>query len=97
MDVAQTEEQRQMLKVVLAPTAAGRPFLAPPSTPPDRVDALRNAFVAMASDAAFTADAAKLRIEVEPMSGPAIHALLENIYGSPPSLIEKVKIMLAPP
>ena len=97
MDVAQTEEQKQMLKVVLAPTAAGRPFLAPPSTPPDRVDALRNAFVAMASDAAFTADAAKLRIEVEPMSGPAIHALLENIYGSPPSLIEKVKIMLAPP
>ncbi len=93
-ELARSNEERGILKVILAPTAAGRPFLAPPSAPQERVAALRQAFDAMVADAGFKADATKLRIEVEPMTGVAIHNLLEEIYQSPKDLVEGVKAMV---
>ena len=43
MDLAKTEEQRQMLTLVFARQTMGRPFMAPPGVPQDRVAALRKA------------------------------------------------------
>ena len=94
MDLARSEEERRKLKVMLAPTAAGRPFLLPPDAPADRVAALRRAFDAMTQDADFRSDAAKLRIDVEPMGGEAIHRLLEEIYGSPKETIDSVRSLM---
>ncbi|MDP2358132.1 MAG: tripartite tricarboxylate transporter substrate-binding protein [Beijerinckiaceae bacterium] len=94
--LARSNDEKAMLKVILAPTAAGRPFLSPPAVPPARLAALRQAFDSMVADAGFKADAAKLRIEVEPMAGKEIHGLLDDIYEAPKGLIDSVKAMVKP-
>ena len=86
MEIAKTEAERQMLKIVLAPTLAGRPFAAPPGVPADRAAALRAAFMAMVKDKAFLDDAAKARIEVQPTAGPDIDALLREVSKTPPEI-----------
>src|SRR5947209_9856862 len=44
-DLAKTDEQRQILKLIFARQVMGRPFLAPPGVPEDRLAALRKAFM----------------------------------------------------
>jgi tripartite-type tricarboxylate transporter receptor subunit TctC len=84
-------EQAEMLKVVLAPTVAGRPFVAPPNIPPERAGELRAAFAAMVADASFREDAQKMRIEVEPSTAQQIEELVKNIYALSPDLIALLK------
>jgi tripartite-type tricarboxylate transporter receptor subunit TctC len=84
-------EQAEMLKVVLAPTVAGRPFVAPPNIPPERAGELRAAFAAMVADASFREDAQKMRIEVEPSTAQQIEELVKNIYALSPDLIAQLK------
>jgi tripartite-type tricarboxylate transporter receptor subunit TctC len=91
MDLAKTDEQRQVLKVVLAPTLAGRPFVAPPGVPADRVAALRDAFDAMTKDPTFLAAARRLQMDIQPATGVEIEALVKDIYALPKVVIVSTK------
>jgi tripartite-type tricarboxylate transporter receptor subunit TctC len=91
MDLAKTDEQRQVLKVVLAPTLAGRPFVAPPGVPADRLAALRDAFDAMTRDPAFLAEARRLQMDVQPATGIEIEALVKDIYALPKPVIASTR------
>jgi tripartite-type tricarboxylate transporter receptor subunit TctC len=87
MDLAKNDEQQQVLKVVLAPTLAGRPFAAPPGVPADRVAALREAFDAMTRDPAYLDEARRLQMDVQPATGVEIEALVKGIYALPKAVI----------
>jgi tripartite-type tricarboxylate transporter receptor subunit TctC len=91
MDLARTDEQRQVLKVVLAPTLAGRPFVAPPGVPADRVAALRAAFDTMTKDPAFLDEARRLQMDVQPATGVEIEALVKDIYALPKAAIASTR------
>jgi tripartite-type tricarboxylate transporter receptor subunit TctC len=91
IELARNVEQKQVLDVILAPTLAGRPFVAPPGVPPDRVAALRDAFDAMTKDALFLAEASQLRIDVHPAGGRQIESLVREIYALPESVIAQTK------
>jgi tripartite-type tricarboxylate transporter receptor subunit TctC len=91
MELATTDEQRQVLKVVLAPTLAGRPFVAPPGIPADRAIALRQAFDAMTRDPGFLEDARRLHMDVVPATGSEIEALVKEIYALPEAVIATTK------
>jgi tripartite-type tricarboxylate transporter receptor subunit TctC len=86
-DFVKDDEQRQALKLVLAPQTMGRPYLAPPDVPKDRADALRAAFDQTMTDPAFVADAKKLGIEVSPIGGAQILGLLKELYATAPSVV----------
>ena len=96
-DLAVDPEQRQILKIVLAPTAAGRPFAAPPGIPPERLTALRLAFSAATADAVFLDEARKARVEASPLDGAGIDALLTEIFSPPPAVIERMRSIVATP
>ena len=96
MELARTDTERQMLKIVLTPTIAGRPLAAPPGIPADRAEALRTAFLAMTKDEAFLGDAKKSRIDVQPTSGAEIDALVRDIFASPKDVIQQVRAMVSP-
>jgi tripartite-type tricarboxylate transporter receptor subunit TctC len=96
MDFAKTDEQKQMLQLMLARLAMGRPYIAPPGIPADRVAALRRAFDATMRDPAFLQEAARARLEVTPMTGEQAHALIEKIYATPRPLVEKARAMMQP-
>ena len=89
LDMARTEEQRQILKLILTSQETARPFAAPPGVPADRTAALRAAFDATMKDPEFLAEARKLNLDINPLSGTAIASLLTELYAMPKSVIEK--------
>ena len=80
-EFATNDEQRSILRLILARQALGRPFLGPPEIPFDRVAALRAAFMATMKDPQFLADADKLKLEVRPLSGEQAERMVKQIYG----------------
>ena len=83
VDKAQTEAQRQILKLIFSRQTMGRPFVAPPAIPADRRDALRAAFDQTKKNAGCLADAEKSKIEINPVGGAAIDALVKDLYRTP--------------
>jgi tripartite-type tricarboxylate transporter receptor subunit TctC len=79
-DLAKTDEQRQLLKVIFARQVMGRPYAAPPGTPQDRVAALRKAFMDTMNDPEFLADSDKAQLEINPVSGEEVQKLVSEIY-----------------
>ena len=72
----------------------GRPFLGPPNIPPDRTAALRDAFMATMKDKDFLADTEKTQMEINPVSGDRVQALVKEIYSTPPEIVKKAASFL---
>jgi tripartite-type tricarboxylate transporter receptor subunit TctC len=88
-DLAKTDEQKQILKLFFARQVMGRPFLAPPDIPADRVQALQKAFMDTMHDPDFLADARKSRLDINPVSGEKLEALMREMYETPPDIARK--------
>jgi hypothetical protein len=73
----------------------GWPFTAPPNLPPERADALRAAFDATMKDPEYLAEAKHRRLDVNPMSGAAIHKLIDELYATPPDVIAATKAAIS--
>jgi tripartite-type tricarboxylate transporter receptor subunit TctC len=72
----------------------GRPFLAPPGVPADRLAALRQAFADTMTDKAFLDDAARGQFEINPVPGADLEALVDDIYKTPPEVTKKAAAIL---
>ena len=94
MDFAKTPEQKQILKLVFTRQAMGRPFVAPPGVPKERVAVLRDAFMATLKDKQFLADAEKMKLEINPVSGQKVQELIQETYATPKPVADKVATML---
>jgi tripartite-type tricarboxylate transporter receptor subunit TctC len=95
LDLAQSDEQKDILRLIFARQSLGRPFLAPPGVPADRAEALRKAFMDTMRDPEFLAEADKAQFEITPVSGEDLQTLLEKIFKStPPSVAERTRKML---
>jgi len=94
MDFAKNDEERQIFKLVFARQPMGRPFLAPPGIPADRVAALRKAFMDTMKDPTFLAEAEKARLEINPVSGEAVQSIVQDIYRTPKPIADKVADMV---
>jgi tripartite-type tricarboxylate transporter receptor subunit TctC len=91
LDVAKTEADKQALELELARLEFGRPFFMPPNVPADRVAAVRRAFDATMKDKDFLADAEKLKIEVDPLTGEQVAELVGRLYATPPDIVARVR------
>jgi tripartite-type tricarboxylate transporter receptor subunit TctC len=74
----------------------GRPFVAPAAVPADRVKLLRASFLKTLADPALQKEAVKLGLEIHPMSGEDVQALITKIYGTPKETIEAVRALIVP-
>jgi tripartite-type tricarboxylate transporter receptor subunit TctC len=88
---AKTAEDRQIMETIYSQNFFGRPYLAPPGVPPDRIATLRQALAAALRDKALLAEAEKLGLDIGPMSGEELQALVTRLYGLPASIIERAK------
>jgi tripartite-type tricarboxylate transporter receptor subunit TctC len=86
---AKSPEERAALELFFARAAMGRPFVAPPEVPADRVSVLRTAFQAMLRDPAFLEDAKKQRLNVVPITGEQQAAIIANAYRTPPAIVQR--------
>jgi len=94
IDLAKTDEERQILKLIFARQVMGRPFLAPPGVPPDRVAALRKAFMDTLTDKDFLAEAEKAQLEVNPVPGDKIQDLVKEVHQTPKEIATKAASLL---
>ncbi|HSR55745.1 MAG TPA: tripartite tricarboxylate transporter substrate-binding protein [Alphaproteobacteria bacterium] len=90
-ELAKTEEQRQILKLVSSPTALGRPYIAPPGLPPGRVAVLRKAFDETFADAKFIEQMNKLKVAINYVPGPEVAELVQATVDTPAEFVEKAK------
>jgi tripartite-type tricarboxylate transporter receptor subunit TctC len=91
LDWAKTDAERQALQLALARLEFGRPFFMPPNVPAERVTAIRRAFDATMKDKEFLAEADKLKIEVDPLSGEQVAELILQIYRTPADTVARVR------
>jgi tripartite-type tricarboxylate transporter receptor subunit TctC len=94
-DLAKTEEQRRMLRLIFAGQAMARPFAAPPGIPDDRRQALIAAFDATMKDPEFLAEAEKLQADISPVSANEIDRLLADVYATPKDIVAKAAKAMA--
>jgi tripartite-type tricarboxylate transporter receptor subunit TctC len=71
------------------------PLVAPPEIPSDRAQALRTAFMEMARDPSFVADAQKLGLDVSPIDGEAVLKLITQMAATPKDVIAQFNDMVA--
>jgi tripartite-type tricarboxylate transporter receptor subunit TctC len=86
---------KRVAKVILASGDLGRPFIAAPGTPPDRVKILRAAFANVMSDTELLAEAKKRGWDLDLTTGEELEKLAKEIMVQPPEVIERVKKMMA--
>jgi tripartite-type tricarboxylate transporter receptor subunit TctC len=95
-DVAKSEEQRQVLTFFAGNTRLGRPLMAPPDVPADRVALIRRAFDATMRDAAFLKEAEIMGFEVSPQTGEAIAAQVAAALATPEEIVRKAERAATP-
>src|SRR5215510_6738704 len=88
MDLTDDPQKRAALKLIVSRQSIARPLAAPPGVPADRAGLLRAAFDATMSDPEFRAEARDLNLDVEPVSGAEVEALLREAYASPPEVVK---------
>jgi tripartite-type tricarboxylate transporter receptor subunit TctC len=89
-DLAKNPDDKIAIEFLYAGQGIGRPFVAPPGLPADRVKMLQDAFSATMKDPAFIEDAKKQKLDVDPEDGEHLAALINKIYATPKPIVEKI-------
>jgi tripartite-type tricarboxylate transporter receptor subunit TctC len=91
IELARNDEERAILGAVMNATEVGTAFFTTPGVPADRLQALRRAFDAAMKDPELLAEAEKLRLAVNPLTGEDLQKLVVEVSNLPPALLEKVR------
>ncbi|HEY6255912.1 MAG TPA: hypothetical protein VIY51_08985 [Xanthobacteraceae bacterium] len=95
VDLLKDPDGRKVLELIVVPQEFGRPFLAPPGVPPDRMAFYRQAFQAVLKDPQFQAESARQRLSIEPMDDQQIAFLLDQAYAAPKPIRDRAAVFSA--
>jgi len=93
-ELAKTDEEREILKLISSPPSLGRPFTAPPEVPAERLAILRKAFQDTLKDKVFLEEAEKLKLEIDPMSAEEVTEIVRGVVNAPPDVVAKARAMM---
>lgn len=91
VDFAKSLENRKVMELIYSSETFGRPYMLPPGVPADRVESLRKAFMDAMRDPELLAEAQKIGLDIDPIDGAALQALVEKIYATPAAIVEQTK------
>ena len=95
MSFARTDEARQLIRVGIQEAGAiTRPFVVTPGTPRDRVQLLRKAFADTLKDSTFLAEAQKIKLDIDPLSGEELERTIHGLFKLDPVFIARLKEIL---
>jgi len=95
MDSYKTNEAgRRLAKVILAGGDFGRPLVAPPGVPADRIKILRDSFDKTINDPALMAEAEKRRLEIDPTRWDEMESLAKEVMATPPDVVARMRKLL---
>jgi tripartite-type tricarboxylate transporter receptor subunit TctC len=79
----------KLADLIFGSDAIGRPIAAPPGMSPERTKVMRDAFNAMVKDKTFVAEANKIGLSIEPMTGEEVQKLFETFYATPKPVVAR--------
>jgi tripartite-type tricarboxylate transporter receptor subunit TctC len=85
---------RRLAQVILSGDELGRPMIAPPGVPADRIKILREAYNKALKDRELIAEVTKSRLDMEPSTGEEIEVIVKEIMDQPPEVVPLVKKIL---
>lgn len=91
VDLAKTPAHRDIMEFLTSDAVLAWTLLAPPGVPGERVALLRQAFEAMLRDPAVLAEAEREKLEIDPVPGTELQALVERLARTPPTTLEAIK------
>jgi tripartite-type tricarboxylate transporter receptor subunit TctC len=89
-------DKRALVSIMLSQAVLGHPFAAPPGVPPDRLEALRNAFAQALHDPDLRAAAAKAALVVNPLDASETGRLIGEAVHPPADVAALIKHLLSP-
>jgi tripartite-type tricarboxylate transporter receptor subunit TctC len=92
VELGRTEEARQILNFYASAAEVGRSIVGPPGIPSDTVSALRRAFDEMFDDLVFLDEVKRTGIQLKPLKGDKLQAMIAEIGSFPQQLLEKARI-----
>jgi hypothetical protein len=93
-ELATSEDDRKLLELFAARQEIGFPVFGPPGIPDDRAAALRSAYMMVMQDPAYIADVQNMKVDLAPLSGMEMQALIDQIYNSPKAVVERAREIL---
>jgi tripartite-type tricarboxylate transporter receptor subunit TctC len=95
MDEFKTPEmERRLVPLVMAATDFGRPIVAPPGIPSDRLNLLREAFLKTMNDPELLAEAKRKNFDITPSTGADLETLAKLVMNQPQEVVARVKILM---
>ena len=89
-------DDRKVVELIISQTVFHRSYIAPPDTPPAQLEILRAAFDKAVADPQFLADAEKLGLDIEPLSGAKVQEVVGKLYATPPAIVERARKAIRP-
>jgi tripartite-type tricarboxylate transporter receptor subunit TctC len=93
-DLVTTPEDKLVVRMLFAGSKLGRPIAAMPGVPADRVAALRAAYKATMRDPEFMKEAAAANIEVVPVTGEDMQAIVAEVLAAPAAVKDRARPLL---
>ncbi len=90
------ENDRRALELIVSGSPLGRPLIAPPDVPADRVEALRRAFDKTVIDSIFLAEAKKLDLDINPLPGERLQKVAAQTVNASEAIVERARMLIRP-
>jgi tripartite-type tricarboxylate transporter receptor subunit TctC len=91
VDLAKTDEDRQLMAFYVSSEQVGRAFLAPPETPADRIAILRQAYDETMQDPQLLAEIDQSHSEFSPLSGDKLQRLVAATADVQPAIVARIR------
>jgi tripartite-type tricarboxylate transporter receptor subunit TctC len=97
IDFAKSAEAKQLIEAgIHASSAILRAYALPPNTPRERLSILRDAFNATMKDKEFAAEIVKANLDLGPLTGSEVEAIVRKLFQVDQSLVGKLREILVP-
>jgi tripartite-type tricarboxylate transporter receptor subunit TctC len=94
VEMGHSPDDKAALAFYTSSAAVSRSLLGAPGIPPDRLRALREAFMATTRDPAFLADVKQSQSEFDPAPGEYLEDLARKVAATPKSIVERTAAAL---
>jgi tripartite-type tricarboxylate transporter receptor subunit TctC len=94
VELARTPEEKQLFTLFANDGEVGKAIFLPPGVPAETVTTMRRAFDRMMKDKDFIADADKIKLETDTMTGEELQKMIERVSQTPAAIVARAKEVL---
>ena len=94
LEAVTSADDKRIIELLLSRLSLGRPFMAPPGVPAERVQALRTAFRKSVEDPELIAEAEKSRLAIDPIWGEEAQKLIAQAYMMDKAVVERIRAII---